>query len=250
VSLLQTIELNKSFGENHVINDVNFSVTEGEVMALVGPNGAGKTSLVNLLSAYLSPDHGKILFQGQDITPLSVSERIQAGIARSFQIANLFDELSALDNVALSISARSGKTYTFLSLAEHDNEVQYEAVNILELFGLKSKSDIPTKELAQGERKLLDVAVAYALKPKFLFLDEPTSGVSTRDKAQIMDTISYAVRNEGVTAAIIEHDMDIVFKYSDRIVVMADGRIIADGPPENIREDKEVISVIMGSERH
>ena len=250
MSLLQTIELKKSFGENLVIDDVNFRVTEGEVMALVGPNGAGKTSLVNLLSAYLSPDHGQILFQGQDITRFSVSERIQVGIARSFQIANLFDELSARDSVALSISERSRKTYTFLSVAESDIEVQQEAMSILELFGLESKSDVLTKELAQGERKLLDVAVAYALKPTFLFLDEPTSGVSTRDKAQIMDTISYAVRNEGVTAAIIEHDMDIVFKYSDRIVVMADGRIIADGTPENIRQNKEVVSVIMGSERH
>ena len=249
MSLLQTIELNKSFGENHVINDVNFSVTEGEVVALVGPNGAGKTSLVNLLSAYLSPDHGQTLFQGRDITRLSVSERIRAGIARSFQIANLFDELSARDSVALSISARSRKTYTFLSVAENDNEVQPEAVSILELFGLENKLDVLTKELAQGERKLLDVAVAYALKPKFLFLDEPTSGVSTRDKAQIMDTISHAVRNECVTAAIIEHDMDIVFKYSDRIVIMADGRIIADGTPKNIRRDKEVVSVLMGSGR-
>ena len=248
MTLLETINLKKSFGENVVVNDVSFNVDDGEVVSLVGPNGAGKTSLVNLLSAYLTPDHGQILFKGRDITSLSVSERIKIGIARSFQIANLFDELSALDNISLSISARSGKTYTFLSLADRDTGVQNEAGNILSLFGLDDKSNIPAKELAQGERKLLDVAVAYALKPSFLFLDEPTSGVSTRDKAKIMDTISSAVRNEGVTAAIIEHDMDIVFKYSDRIVVIADGRIIADGPPENIRDDKDVISVIMGSQ--
>ena len=247
MSLLQTVELTKHFGETRAVDGVDLTVTEGEVMALVGPNGAGKTSLVNLLSAYLTPDAGRILFRGDDVTDMSVSERIGAGIARSFQIANLFDDLSVHDHVALSIFARDGETFSLFSVAELDDDVNTEARAVLEHFGLGGKGPVLAKALAQGERKLLDVAVAYALRPKFIFLDEPTSGVSTRDKARIMETITSAVRDGGVTAAVIEHDMDIVFQYADRIVVMADGRILADGSPEEIRGNKDVESVFLGS---
>src|SRR5262249_45472769 len=152
----------------------------------VGSNGAGKTTLVNLISAQLMPDEGHILLEGHDITAASVAERIRAGIARSFQLVNLFDGLSVVDNVALSIFTREGKTRRIFSLADSDREVEAEAVEVLRLFGLDRKRRLLAGGLAQGERKLLDVAVAYALKPKILFLDEPTSGVGTRDKAQIM----------------------------------------------------------------
>jgi branched-chain amino acid transport system ATP-binding protein len=246
LSLLRTIDLKKSFGETRAVDGVDFAVTEGEVIALVGPNGAGKTSLVNLLSAYLTPDSGQIWFGDVEITNMSVTERIQIGIARSFQIANLFDDLSARDHVALAIFSRDGKTYKFTSVAENDEEVIHESDDFLNRFGLGGKGQVLAKELAQGERKLLDIAVAYALKPKFLFLDEPTSGVSTRDKAQIMDTISSAVLDEGVTVAIIEHDMDIVFTYSDRIIVMVEGRILADGTPDEIRGNKQVETAFLG----
>ncbi|MDP6773555.1 MAG: ABC transporter ATP-binding protein [Rhodospirillales bacterium] len=247
MSLLRTVNLKKHFGETRAVDGVDFVVTEGEVLALVGPNGAGKTSLVNLLSAYLTPDSGEIIFLDQDITNMSVTERIKAGIARSFQIVNLFDDLTAFDNVALSIFSRENKTLKLMSLADHDHEVNKETDEVLELFGLGGKGHILAKEMAQGERKLLDVAVAYALRPKFLFLDEPTSGVSTRDKAQIMDTISSVVRAGHITAAIVEHDMDVVFKYSDRIVVMSDGKILADGSPDEIRANKEVETIFLGT---
>jgi branched-chain amino acid transport system ATP-binding protein len=160
-----------------------------------------------------------------------VHERIKAGIARSFQIVNLFDGLTVLDNVALSIFSREGKTARIAALADHDRAVRHETLDVLGRFGLESKRDVPAGGLAQGERKLLDVAVAYALRPKLLFLDEPTSGVSTRDKTQIMDTVSSVVREGGVTAVVIEHDMDVVFRYSDRIVMMHEGRFLADGTP-------------------
>lgn len=247
MSLLQTVDLRKHFGETRAVDGVDLTVTEGEVTALVGPNGAGKTSLVNLLSAYLAPDAGRILFRDRDVTDMSVSERIRVGIARSFQIANLFDDLSAHDHVALSIFSRDGRTFSFFSVAELDDDVNGEAEAVLGQFGLGGKGHVLAKAMAQGERKLLDVAVAYALRPKFIFLDEPTSGVSTRDKARIMETITCAVRDGGVTAAVIEHDMDIVFQYADRIVVMADGRILADGTPDEIRSNKDVESVFLGS---
>src|SRR5262249_13832928 len=154
------------------------------------------------------------------ITFATVSERINAGIARSFQIVNLFDALSVFDNVALAVFSRDGKTARMARLAERDAQVRRETMEVLGHFRLGPKAGVPAGGLAQGERKLLDVAVAYALRPRLLFLDEPTSGVSTHEKAQIMDTVSSVVRSGHVTAVVIEHDMDVVFRYSDRIVMM------------------------------
>ena len=156
---------------------------------------------------------GLILTIALGITFTAVHERIKAGIARSFQIVNLFDGLSVFDNVALSIFSREGKIARIAALAEHDRDVRDETYDVLRQFGLESMSALLAGGLAQGERKLLDVAVAYALRPKLLFLDEPTSGVSTRDQTQIMDTVSSVVREGGVTAVVIEHDMDVVFRY-------------------------------------
>jgi branched-chain amino acid transport system ATP-binding protein len=247
MSLLRTVKLRKHFGDTRAVDDVDFTVAEGEFLSLVGSNGAGKTSLVNLISAYLVPDSGQILFNNQDITYSSVYERVRAGIARSFQLVNLFDDMSVFDNVALGIFAREGKIHNLMALAEHDSDVAQETLDLLAQFGLASKRTIRAGGLAQGERKLLDVAVAYALRPKLLFLDEPTSGVSTRDKMQIMDTVSSVVRSGNVTAVVIEHDMDVVFKYSDRIVAMHEGRIFADGTPDEIRRNKDVATTLLGA---
>jgi len=248
MSLLRTERLTKHFGETRAVDGVDFTVNEGEFLSLVGTNGAGKTTLVNLISAFLSPDSGRIFIADRDITYAPVDERIRAGIARSFQLVNLFDDLSVLDNVALAIFAREGKTRRIFSLAERDTAVTQEAAELLGQFGLAGKAQGLAGGLAQGERKLLDVAVAYALRPKLLFLDEPTSGVSTRDKAQIMDTVSSVVRGGGITAVVIEHDMDVVFKYSDRVVVMHEGRFLADGPPEEIRRNRDVQTYLLGTD--
>ena len=245
--LLVTKKLVKYFGETHAVDHVDFTVEEGEVLALIGSNGAGKTTLVNLISGLLRADAGQIVFRGQDVTQQTVHQRIAAGIARSFQLVNLFDQLSALDNVALAIFSRQGKTRKLHVLAEADRPVWQEAMDVLKLFRMEAKARILAGGLAQGERKLLDVAIAYALKPKLLFLDEPTSGVSTREKAPIMDTITAVVRSEHISAAIIEHDMDVVFSYSDRIVAMHQGTILADGTPDQIRRDEKVLTTLIGT---
>ena len=245
--LLQTRKLVKYFGETHAVDNVDFVVNESEVLALIGSNGAGKTTLVNLISGLFRPDGGQIIFRAEDVTHQSVHERIRAGIARSFQLVNLFDQLTTLDNVALSIFAREGKTRKLLVLAEADRRVWQEAAQILHLFGLDAKARTLAGGISQGERKLLDVAVAYALRPKLLFLDEPTSGVSTREKAPIMDTITSVVRSEHISAAIIEHDMDVVFNYSDRIVAMHQGAILADGTPDEIRRNEAVQANLLGA---
>jgi branched-chain amino acid transport system ATP-binding protein len=247
VILLKTVNLHKQFGETRACDGLDFVVNKGEFLSLVGSNGAGKTTLVNLISAHLQPDSGQILLEDHDITFTTVADRIKAGIARSFQIVNLFDGLSVFDNVALSIFAREGKTVNMAALADHDRDVRREALDVLGQFGLRGKSDVPAGGLAQGERKLLDVAIAYALRPRLLFLDEPTSGVSTHEKAQIMDTVSSVVRGGMVTAVVIEHDMDVVFRYSDRIVMMHEGAFLADGTPDQIRANKDVASILLGA---
>jgi len=247
VILLKTVNLRKQFGETRACDGIDFLVNKGEFLSLVGSNGAGKTTLVNLISAHLQPDSGQILLEDRDITFTTVTERIKAGIARSFQIVNLFDGLSVFDNVALSIFSREGKAVKMASLAERDREVRREALEVLGQFGLTGKTGVPAGGLAQGERKLLDVAVAYALRPRLLFLDEPTSGVSTHEKAQIMDTVSSVVRRGMVTAVVIEHDMDVVFRYSDRIVMMHEGTFLADGTPDEIRANKDVASILLGA---
>lgn len=246
MSLLETRQLVKYFGSTHAVDRVDFTVREREMLGLIGSNGAGKTTLVNLISGLFRPDAGSIVFAGRDVTHQSINERIRAGIARSFQLVNLFDHLTAFDNIVLTIFSRQRKTQSMLTLAERDGAVADEAMQVLAQFGLDGKAQLLAGGLAQGERKLLDVAVAYALRPKLLFLDEPTSGVSTREKAPIMDVVSAIVRGGGIAAVVIEHDMDVVFRYSDRIVAMHDGKILADGTPDEIRRNEQVTATLIG----
>jgi len=247
MSLLQTRALRKSFGDLHAVDGVDFRVETGEMLGLIGSNGAGKTTLVNLISGLLRADGGTIVFDGRDVTRQSIHQRIEEGIARSFQLVNLFDQLSTLDNVALTIFSRDGKSRSLTTLADRDTAVLDEAYAILKSFGLEAKARMAAGGLSQGERKLLDVAVAYALRPKLLFLDEPTSGVSTREKAPIMDVVTSIVRSGQITAVVIEHDMDVVFTYSDRIVAMHQGAILADGTPDEIRRNEAVTTTLIGT---
>ena len=247
MTLLETRGLTRAFGANRAVDGVDFTVRAGELLALIGSNGAGKTTLVNLISGLVRADAGTIVFGGRDVTRQSIHERIDAGIARSFQLVNLFDQLSVLDNVALTIFARQGKTRRLWSVADRDTAVADEAMQVLGQFGLAPRARMLAAGLSQGERKLLDVAVAYALRPKLLFLDEPTSGVSTREKAPIMDVVTSVVRQEHITAVVIEHDMDIVFTYSDRIVAMHQGGILAEGTPDEIRRNEQVTTTLIGS---
>jgi branched-chain amino acid transport system ATP-binding protein len=244
VPLLAALGLRKSFGDTRAVDGVDFSVDEHRLVSLVGSNGAGKTTLVNLITGLVPPDEGRIEFAGQDVTALSIFGRIKAGIARSFQLVNLFDALTVLDNVRLAVFSRENKTNQAMRLAERDREAEREAREVIGEFGLADKWNIPAGGLAQGERKLLDVAVAYALRPKLILLDEPTSGVGTREKGHIMDRIDAVVRSRGLSAVIVEHDMDVVFKYSDSIVMMHEGKVLAAGTPEEIVRDDRVATML------
>ena len=250
MSLLQTAQLTKYFGDTHAVDHVDFSVREGEVLALIGSNGAGKTTLVNVISGLIVPDSGSIRFLDADITRASIHEKIAAGIARSFQLVNLFDKLSTIDNVALSIFSRQGKTRRLFTLADADAGGEERGLGHSRAVRAPAQGGHARGRPVPGRAQASRRGGRLRASPKLLFLDEPTSGVSTREKAPIMDIITQVVRSERITAVIIEHDMDVVFTYCPRIVAMHQGAILADGTPEEIRSNEQVTANMLGTDRH
>ncbi len=244
--MLTAENLKKYFGDVKAVDDVSFEIEEGEIVSLVGSNGAGKTTLVNLISGYLVPDSGKIVFDGSNITHASPYKRIKAGVGRSFQGASLFEAATVLDNVRTPLFSRYGKIKRALLPADRYTDITNEALEILTIFNISDKNNLSPKDLSEGDMKVLDIAIAFALKSKLLLLDEPTSGVATADKFNVMDTIVSAIRKENISTLIIEHDMDIVTDYSDRALVMHEGKIIAEGKPNEIMESKDVLTTLFG----
>ncbi len=244
--MLKVKELIKDFGKVRIINSVEFEVKADEIVSLVGPNGAGKTTLVNLISGHILPTSGRIEFIGCDITFAPPYKRIKMGVARNFQITNLFSDSSILDNVRTCLFSVYGKIKRGFLPANHYRTITQEAIDILDLFGISEKKELLPPSLSEGDKKILDTAMAFALKSKFILLDEPTSGVATGDKFKVMDTIVSAIRREKMACMIIEHDMDIVSDYSDRVLVLSEGEIIADGKPEQVMEQDNVKEILFG----
>lgn len=244
--MLKVEELVKDFGSVRIINSTDFEVKEDEIVSLVGPNGAGKTTLVNLISGHILPTSGKIEFFDRDITFASPYRRIKMGIARNFQITNLFEDSTVLENVRTCLFSVYGKIKKGLLPASHYRTITQEAIDILDVYGIANKKDLFPPSLSEGDKKILDTAMAFALKSKFLLLDEPTSGVATGDKFKVMDTIVSAIKKEKIASMIIEHDMDIVSEYTDRVLVLSEGEIIADGKPKEIMEQDNVKEILFG----
>ena len=244
--ILQTEGLKKYFGEVRAVDHVDLEVSEGEILSIIGPNGSGKTTLLNLISNMIEPDAGRIFFYGRDVTKWPPSRLAKMGLVRSFQIVNLFDGLSVLDNMRAAVTSKLGRTSKPFTSLDRDKEVTRTSIELLELFKLSDKAETLAGDVPHGDRKVLDVALCFALNPKLILLDEPTSGVSTSEKRPVMQRIEEAVRKGGVTAVIVEHDMDIVFGYSDRIIAMHEGKILAEGKPQEIRENEEVRKVVTG----
>lgn len=238
--------LTKRFGGFTAVNDVNLEIKEGEIISIIGTNGAGKTTLVNMISGYLKPDSGTILFSDKDITYASPYIRIKLGVGRSFQLIQLFENSTALDNVRTALFSKYGMIRRGLLPADRYTSVTDEATEILKNFNILDKKNLTPKALSEGDMKILDVAIAFALKSRLLLLDEPTSGVATQDKFKVMDSIVSAIRKEGISTLIIEHDMDIVSGYSDRVIVMHEGKILAQGKPDEIMENREVKATLFG----
>lgn len=243
--VLEARGLNKSFGAVTAASDINVAVEKDSVVGLIGSNGAGKTTFINMVTGYLKPTSGSIVFNGRDITPLSPRLITRLGICRSFQIPQLFSSLTVYENLMTGVGVVfSGGGWSDASPLEGTPEQAVETM--LERFRLTAYREKKANVLPEGVRKLLDIAMAMAVKPKILLLDEPTSGVSADEKFALMDMVMEAVRAQGVTVLFVEHDMEIVSRYTQRILAFYEGRIIADGGPAQVLEDPEVRKYVTG----
>ena len=226
-------------------DDLNIEVDSGELVGIVGANGSGKTTFLNLITGYLKPESGRILVMGQDTTDLAPRELAKRGVARSFQIPQLYTNMSVLEGVLLSLAATAGESSNFWRPL-HRDPWEGEAWAILNRFGLESYAGRPVSELPEGGRKLLDIALSFALKPTLLVMDEPTSGVSIEDKFQVMDTLVGVLREGDITTIFVEHDMDVVQRYGKRVLVFDTGRVVADGEPQSVLAEPEVRRAVLG----
>jgi len=243
--ILRAEGLRKLYGQFCALDGVSLAISAGEFVSIIGPNGAGKSTLVNVLTGVLRPTAGT--FRDRDVSGIGPARLARLGIARSFQLVQIFPDLTVLETLQAAVVSRLGHgTRLFASLAA-DRAVREGALEVAELFGLGPKRHVRARHLPQGDKKLLDVASAFALRPQIILLDEPTSGVSTADKTAIMETLVSASRRIGVQAIIqVEHDMDIVFGYSDRIIALHEGRVLADGPPATIEADWRIVDTVIG----
>jgi branched-chain amino acid transport system ATP-binding protein len=246
--VLETKGLTKQFGGITAANDVTLSIEKGARHALIGPNGAGKTTIINLLTGVLRPTAGTIMLEGQDITNLEAHKRVQLGIARTFQINQLFADLTPLETIGLAVSERMELGRQWWRTVGSKGIVIEESVEILQRFHLADVMDERTINLPYGKQRLLEIALAIACLPRVLLLDEPAAGVPEAERRDILDAV--AALPDDVTVLLIEHDMDIVFSFADRISVLVNGALFVEGPPEVVAADPRVKAVYLGEEAH
>lgn len=242
--ILSIQNLVKHFGGLYATDNLQMEITKGETHAVIGPNGAGKTTLINQIAGELSPDSGSILFNGHDITRLSAPKRSHLGLARSFQITNIFLDFTALENVAMSIQAHSGHSFRFWRNARRDRSLLDPALTALEQVGLADRAGVTAAFMSHGEHRQLEVAMALATRPTLLLLDEPMAGMGPEETVKMVEILKSL--KGGLTIMLIEHDMDVVFALADRITVLVYGSAIATGKPEQIRANEEVRRAYLG----
>ena len=249
-ALLETRHVSKSYGVFRALDDVTMTVQENEFVSVVGPNGAGKTTLVNLLTGLLTPTTGEILFMGKTIAGVGPVALADHGLARAFQLIQIFPKLTVAETIAAAVVSRQKKRWRLFGRLSTDAALNARVNDIAEIFGLNHRLEIVSAALSQGEKKLLDVASAFALDPQVILLDEPTSGVSTSDKHTIMKTLIAAGKRAGVKSIVlVEHDMDLVAAYSNRIIALSEGRVLADLPPAQFFADPGLIETVIGKRR-
>ncbi len=244
--LLETVALAKRFGGILATDALSLAVMPGEIHAVIGPNGAGKTTLVAQLAGEIAPDDGGIRFAGEDVTRLSVPERSRRGLARSYQITSIFRGLSAIENVALAVQAHRGHSFRFWRAARREAALVEPARAILDEVGLGARADTLAANLAHGEQRQLEIAMALAGKPRLLLLDEPMAGMGREESARMAALLARLKGRE--TILLIEHDMDVVFALADRITVLVYGRAIASGTPDQIKADPAVREAYLGED--
>ncbi|GAA0593328.1 MULTISPECIES: ABC transporter ATP-binding protein [Paenochrobactrum] len=244
-TIFEVSNLRKNFGGLAVTNDVSMSIAKGERVALIGPNGAGKTTFVNLVTGNLAPSSGSVSLNDKDITHLSAMDRVKRGLVRSFQVTRLFYEMTPEEHVALAILQREGKTSRIFGNYRHMPAVMEEAYEILHILGLTELAQLKVSEIAYGQQRLLEIALALALRPKVLLLDEPAAGVPQSETARIEQALDELPADLAVI--MIEHDMELVFRFAKRVIVLAAGAVIFDGLPEDVVQDAQVRAAYLGS---
>ncbi len=241
---LQTKNLVKRFGGFVATNDVTLNIASGARHALIGPNGAGKTTLINLLTGFLEPSAGSVLLQGEDVTQLPQHLRVKRGLARTFQINRLFADMSVLESVTLATCEQLGLGARWWKPVGSHGEAIDAAAEVLQQLRLLDVAHQTTKNLAYGKQRLIEIALALAAKPSVLLLDEPAAGVPTSESRELFETIAQLPRE--VTILLIEHDMDLVFRFADRITVLVNGAIVTENTPQLIAQDPRVKEVYLG----
>jgi branched-chain amino acid transport system ATP-binding protein len=247
MSVLEVRSVSKRFGNLVAVRDVSLTVEKGELRAIIGPNGAGKTTFFNLISGFFRPTAGTIAFEGSDITALAPEKRVALGIARTFQITEIFPELTVFENVRISTEVTDGyRLRPWMSAAER-SKVQQQVEETLELTGLSAKSRRLVGELAHGDQRAAEIAMALALRPRLLLLDEPTAGMGDQETYDIAQLVRRLHRDSKLTIVLIEHDMRVVFHLADRITVLDQGKLLADGAPAEIAANEAVQAAYLGS---
>jgi len=243
--ILQIEDLRKNFGALAVTDGITLDVRPNELHAIIGPNGAGKTTLINQISGFLTPASGRILFEGRDITALPVHVRAGIGLARTFQVTSILAGFSALENVAIAVQARAGSSFRFFGRASAETSLNDPAREVLQEVGLGNRACVPAGELSHGEKRALELAIALAMGPKLLLLDEPMAGVNPTLARSIEDDLAGLAR-EGLTLLLVEHELDVVERLSDSVIAMSFGKVIATGTMAELRSRREVLDAYLG----
>jgi branched-chain amino acid transport system ATP-binding protein len=245
--ILEALNVSKHYGSYRAVQEVSLKFNEDEMVAIVGPNGAGKTTLVNVLTGLLKPTHGDVMFRGTSIAGVGPVKLAKLGMSRAFQLVHIFPELTVFEAIASAVVSQQGRNFDFWSRAKSINAVRERVEEVAVIFGLQDRLEWLASYLSQGEKKLLDIASAFALNPQVILLDEPTSGISSSDKRGLMDTLMEAARRAGIkTLLLVEHDMDLIAEYSTRIVALTEGRVLADMPPKEFFANPDLAAAIVG----
>ena len=246
MSLLRVENVSKHFGNLVAVNDVSMTVEPGELRAVIGPNGTGKTTFFNMISGFLSPTSGRIVFDGDDITGLLPARRVWRGIARTFQITEVFPELSVRENLRVAVEVASGYRLSPWLSKDGDGEIRARVTELMDMGALGEKADRLVGELAHGDQRATEIMMALALKPRLLLLDEPTAGMGDQETYDITQLIRKLHRDQKLTIVLIEHDMRVVFHLADRIMVLAEGAPLAEGTPKEIAANEAVQAAYLG----